>query len=115
MFGLGPTEMLIVLVIGVLLFGKNLPNVGRSLGKSLMEFKKGLDDIKGEVNAATSTEPYRSGSQPSSSSAVRQYAADDYDEPTAPKFEPPAQEPFETPPHDPDTSGSQSENPQTQA
>lgn len=96
MFGLGPTEMLIVLVIGVLLFGKNLPNVGRSLGKSLMEFKKGLNDIKNEVDRATyAAEP----SAPTR--AVRQYAADDYDEPTAPKFEPPAQEPFEPPAHDP--------------
>jgi sec-independent protein translocase protein TatA len=95
MFGLGPQEMLIVLVIGVLLFGKNLPNVGRSLGKSLMEFKKGLNDIKSEVDAATYGQPSRS------SRAVQQYAADDYDEPTAPKFEPPAQEPFEPPTHNP--------------
>jgi sec-independent protein translocase protein TatA len=94
MFGLGPQEMLIVLVIGVLLFGKNLPNVGRSLGKSLMEFKKGLNDIKNEVDRAAYDAP-------ASQRAVRQYAADDYDEPTAPKFEPPAQEPFEPPSHEP--------------
>jgi sec-independent protein translocase protein TatA len=86
--------MLIVLVIGVLLFGKNLPNVGRSLGKSLMEFKKGLNDIKREVDVA-------SYEQPASKRAVKQYAADDYDEPTAPKFEPPAQEPFAPPAQDP--------------
>jgi sec-independent protein translocase protein TatA len=91
MFGLGPQEVLIVLVIGVLLFGKNLPSVGRSLGKSLMEFKKGLSDIKSEVDAATYAGPSNS------SRAVRQYAADDYDEPTAPKFEPPAQEPYAPP------------------
>ena len=57
MFGIGPPEMLILLVIGVLLFGKNLPTVGRQLGKSMMEFKKGLNDIKNEVNAATYMEP----------------------------------------------------------
>jgi sec-independent protein translocase protein TatA len=94
MFGLGPQEMLIVLVIGVLLFGKNLPNVGRSLGKSLMEFKKGLNDIKNEVDRATYDTP-------AGQRAVRQYAADDYDEPTAPKFEPPAQEPFAPPSREP--------------
>jgi sec-independent protein translocase protein TatA len=94
MFGLGPQEMLIVLVIGVLLFGKNLPNVGRSLGKSLMEFKKGLNDIKNEVDRAAYDAP-------ASQRAARQYAADDYDEPTAPKFEPPAQEPFEPPSREP--------------
>lgn len=87
MFGIGPPEMLILLVIGVLLFGKNLPTVGRQLGKSMMEFKKGLSDIQSEVTAATYMEP----SQPKV--AKRSYAADDYDEPTAPKFEPPTQEP----------------------
>ena len=52
MFGLGPVEMLIVGVIAVLLFGNRLPEVGRSLGKGLIEFKKGLRDIQSEVNLA---------------------------------------------------------------
>ena len=92
--GLGPMEMLIVLVIAVLLFGKRLPEVGRSLGKGLMEFKKGLNDIKGEVDSAAYSQY---SSQPSSSSSSRvahdRYRNDDHDEPTAPKFEPPTQEP----------------------
>ncbi len=49
MFGLGPMELAIVGVIAVLLFGKRLPEVGRSLGKSIVEFKKGMNDIKAEV------------------------------------------------------------------
>ncbi len=57
MFGIGPPEMLILLVIGVLLFGKNLPTVGRQIGKGLMEFKKGLNDIKNEVNVAAYADP----------------------------------------------------------
>ena len=82
-FGLGPTEMIIVGVIAVLLFGKRLPEVGRSLGKSLMEFKKGLNDIKSEMDVA---------SMDNSSRPTKRYTADDYDEPTAPKFVPPAAE-----------------------
>ena len=82
-FGLGPAEMLIVGVIAVLLFGQRLPEVGRSIGKSLMEFKKGLNDIKSEMNVATMDTPSR---------PTKRYTADDYDEPTAPKFVPPAQE-----------------------
>lgn len=89
MFGIGPPEMLILLVIGVLLFGKNLPNVGRQLGKGLMEFKKGLSDIQNEVSAAAYMEP----AQPK---VAQRPAADDYDEPTAPKFEPPTTEPTAT-------------------
>ena len=50
-FGLGPTEILILLGVGVLLFGRNLPGVGRSLGKTIVEFKKGVkgmeDDLEG--------------------------------------------------------------------
>jgi len=42
MFGLGPMELMIVGVIAVLLFGKRLPEVGRSMGKGIVEFKKGL-------------------------------------------------------------------------
>jgi sec-independent protein translocase protein TatA len=47
--GLGPAEMVIVLVIGLLLFGSRLPEVGRSLGKSLAQFKRGLKGIETEM------------------------------------------------------------------
>jgi sec-independent protein translocase protein TatA len=82
-FGLGPGELLVVGVIAVLLFGQRLPEVGRSIGKSLMEFKKGLNDIKSEMNVATMDTPSR---------PTKRYTADDYDEPTAPKFVPPVPE-----------------------
>ena len=55
MFGLGPMEIMIVGVVAVLLFGNRLPEVGRSLGKGLIEFKKGLRDIQSEVNLADTT------------------------------------------------------------
>jgi len=45
MFGLGPTEMVIVGMVAVILFGKRLPSVAKSLGQSLTEFKRGLRDI----------------------------------------------------------------------
>lgn len=44
--GLSPTEVVIVLVVGLLLFGSRLPEVGRSLGKSLAQFKRGLRGIE---------------------------------------------------------------------
>jgi sec-independent protein translocase protein TatA len=103
MFGLGPMEMMIVLVIAVLLFGKRLPEVGRSLGKGLIEFKKGLNDIKSEVDGATYAPP-------SSSRVAQRYSADDHDEPTAPKFEPPVHEPVPTA----QQSAEASENPTAQ-
>ena len=45
----GPWEMAIIAVIALLLFGRRLPEVGRSLGKGIVEFKKGLNEVKDEV------------------------------------------------------------------
>ncbi len=82
-FSPGPMEMLIIGVIAVLLFGKRLPEVGRSLGKGLMEFKKGVQGIEDEVDSA---------SRATSTSRVTA-SIDDRQEATAPKFEPPKSEP----------------------
>ncbi len=42
---LGPTELIIILAIVLLLFGgKKLPSLARSLGKSSKEFKKGMTE-----------------------------------------------------------------------
>ena len=56
MFGLGMTEILVLLLLGVLLFGKNLPEVGRSVGKMLVELKKswsGFEDSLESGNFGT--------------------------------------------------------------
>lgn len=53
MFGLpGGTEWIIIALFGLLLFGKRLPEVGRSLGKSIVEFKKGLKGVEEEIDGA---------------------------------------------------------------
>ena len=49
MFGLGYQELLIILVIVLILFGANrLPELARSLGSSVKEFKKGVNEAKTE-------------------------------------------------------------------
>ena len=58
MFGLGYQELLIILVIVLILFGANrLPDLARSLGSSVKEFKKGVTDpAKDETTTAAKKE-----------------------------------------------------------
>jgi sec-independent protein translocase protein TatA len=51
MFGsIGPAELILIFVIALLVFGpKKLPEIGRSVGKALREFKKTSEEIKGRI------------------------------------------------------------------
>lgn len=44
MMGISPIQLAIVLLVVLLLFGNRLPMLARSLGSSLIEFKKGVKD-----------------------------------------------------------------------
>jgi sec-independent protein translocase protein TatA len=77
MFGLGGQEILLILVLGVLLFGRKLPDIGRSLGKTMIEFKKGMKGIEDEVSepsaarAAIEPEPVKAPARVTPSSAPK--------------------------------------------
>ncbi|QOJ15105.1 MAG: twin-arginine translocase TatA/TatE family subunit [Planctomycetia bacterium] len=45
-----PWHLLVIGIVALLLFGKRLPDVGRSLGRGISEFKKGLKDVGEELN-----------------------------------------------------------------
>jgi sec-independent protein translocase protein TatA len=49
-------DMMILIILALLLFyGRNLPSVGRSLGKGISEFKKGLKGLEDDVEGTTGT------------------------------------------------------------
>ena len=60
----GGWEWMIIGVIALLLFGKRLPEVARSLGKGMVEFKRGLRGIQDEVEQAVDAPPKLDADRP---------------------------------------------------
>lgn len=67
-------EWLIIAGFGLLLFGKRLPEVGRSLGKGIIEFKKGLKGIDEDIE--------RESAKPSLPAESRKQIAPSSDQPS---------------------------------
>jgi len=56
-FSLGPTEMIFIMVVLLLVFGaKRLPELGSGLGKGIREFKKSMREINTEIEKASDTD-----------------------------------------------------------
>jgi sec-independent protein translocase protein TatA len=55
--GLGWGEAIVLALLGVLIFGKRLPEVGKSIGRGIVEFKKGLAGIEDDIDTATKQPP----------------------------------------------------------
>ena len=54
----GPFEMMIIAGVGLLIFGRRLPEVGKGLARSIVEFKKGLREVTDDVDISeTPTKP----------------------------------------------------------
>ena len=61
MFGsIGFPELMIILIIALLVFGpKKLPEVGRSIGRAMREFRKTTDEIKGRIEDEIQADEFR--------------------------------------------------------
>lgn len=112
MFGIDTPEMMILFVVALLLFGKRLPEVARTVGKGVADFKKGLSGLNDEVytgihgNAnpgyGSNTNSNRPAPQPRPAPIERREESNvpRFDPPQfeAPKFEPPRFDNEENPP-----------------
>ena len=84
MFGLSPTELMVVGVVAILLFGSKLPDVARSLGGSYRELRKGLNEFQDQMRVTEFDKPPAKPKQIEHDEEEEHYA-----ETTAPKFVPP--------------------------
>jgi sec-independent protein translocase protein TatA len=77
-----PSHILIVLVIAILFFGRRLPEVGRYLGKGIVEFKKGIKGLEDDIDGGNQPQQQPRLDQPVEQPRPPQKVAT-----TAPKFE----------------------------
>jgi sec-independent protein translocase protein TatA len=58
MFNIGPLELMVILVIALLVVGPHrLPEVGRSIGRGIREFRKAQDEVQKTIQSALNEEP----------------------------------------------------------
>jgi sec-independent protein translocase protein TatA len=85
MFGMSFQELAIIGVIAILLFGKRLPEVAKTLGKHYKGLRKQLNEFQSAFDINTDIEsPVKKQYKPKT---YDEY--DDYEEASAPRFEPP--------------------------
>lgn len=81
MFGIGTTELLVILFIILLVFGaKKLPELAQGLGKGIREFKKASNEIQDELDLnkpLSSAKPDKSTEETNKSEEVKDNAKTD--------------------------------------
>ena len=76
MFGIGVPELILILVVGLIVFGPGkLPEVARSLGKGVREFKRATSVFSQALNAPLETPVQQQSTQPVQQQATAQQAA----------------------------------------
>jgi len=85
MFGLGPIEIVVIGAIAVMLYGKRLPEVGRTVGQGIGELRKHMATLSRDMDLAAHLD-----TTPDKRSARRRGDGGDHVQAAAPRFDPPA-------------------------
>lgn len=89
MFGLGPFEVVVIGAIAVMLYGKRLPEVGRSVGQSLGELRRQMASFKREMDISSHIDAAAGPTRRTPSRRLDDAAATDGQ---TPRFDPPPAE-----------------------
>ena len=98
MFGIGVAELILILIVGLIVFGPGkLPEAGRALGKGLREFKKASNALTQALNAEPAPKQPQAAAQPAATQPATepqpaQAAVAEQEKPAQPAYQPPTQE-----------------------
>jgi sec-independent protein translocase protein TatA len=92
MFGLGPLELMVIGVIAVMLYGKQLPDVGLKVGKSLAELRRQWSTISRDLDV-TGEIKSRQGQAHTDTRRLSSQFDDEESAQTSPAFDPPTSSP----------------------
>ena len=81
LFAFTPWAVAALAILGVLIFGRRLPEIGRSLGKTIVEFKKGMTGLEDDLDISVSKPPVKKEATPEPVRPPQRVGT------TAPKFE----------------------------
>jgi sec-independent protein translocase protein TatA len=84
---LTPTTMIVLGILGVLIFGRRMPEVGRALGQTIIQFKKGMRGLEDDIDGGGGVFGNSSPTAAAPPAPVEQIRAPQRVAATAPKFE----------------------------